>query len=129
MANKHAKGKIVRLEITDTLDLHHFKPSEVPDLVREYLRECDRLGISEIRIIHGKGKGVLRKIVQDILAADPRVIAYGSANDRSGWGATDARLKISAQPESKQASEPPRSPKTDVGFWQRLKKKLFRSRT
>lgn len=83
---------VVRLEVDGVLDLHHFKPREVPELVREYLHECKRLGIDEVRIIHGKGKGVLRGIVQDILAADPGVRSFGPAHDGSGWGVTIAYL-------------------------------------
>lgn len=100
------------------LDLHHFKPREVPDLVREYLHECRRRDIAEVRIVHGKGKGVLRAIVQDILAQDPHVLAYGPAMDRSGWGATVARLRTTRTPPSHKAETG-----TDVehkGFWQRL---------
>jgi len=94
---QHAGGadRLVNIEINGILDLHHFKPSDVPELVEDYLQECRRQNISEIRIIHGKGKGVLRAIVQDILARDPYVVAYGAANDRSGWGATVAQLRTS----------------------------------
>ncbi len=86
----------VRMEITDTIDLHHFKPNEVPELVKEYLRECKRIDIREVRIIHGKGKGVLMKTVQRILAEDPDVLAFGPASDRSGWGVTIARIRTNS---------------------------------
>ena len=51
----------VSVPIDGTLDLHTFHPSEVADLVPEYLDECLRRGIDHVRIIHGKGKGVLRR--------------------------------------------------------------------
>ena len=93
MPNSHRPPPgVVHMEVDGVLDLHHFRPREVPGLVREYLHECKRLGIDEVRIIHGKGKGVLRAIVQDILAADPEVHSFGPAHDGSGWGVTIARL-------------------------------------
>ncbi|OBS10549.1 Smr/MutS family protein [Acidihalobacter prosperus] len=109
----------MQLDIDGVLDLHHFKPREVPDLVREYLHECRRRDIAEVRIVHGKGKGVLRAIVQDILAQDPHVLAYGPAMDRSGWGATVARLHTARTPPS------PRTAETGAAverkrFWQKL---------
>ncbi len=89
---------IIRLSVDGVLDLHHFRPAEVPDLVNEYLRECKRLGICEVRIIHGKGKGVLRAIVQDILERNPNIWAFGPPHDGSGWGVTIASLRC---PEKK----------------------------
>lgn len=118
---RHAPAKterLVNIEINGVLDLHHFKPGDVPELVQDYLRECRRRHIKEIRIIHGKGKGVLRAIVQDILARDPYVISYGAANDRSGWGATVAQLNLTSDIQKEktgagneeQAKEPSSSP-------------------
>ncbi|MEJ2136555.1 MAG: Smr/MutS family protein, partial [Desulfofustis sp.] len=53
----------VILEIDGTLDLHQFSPRDVKTLVPDYLRECLQKEIYEVRIIHGKGKGVLRRSV------------------------------------------------------------------
>lgn len=118
---------VVHMEVDGVLDLHHFRPREVPDLVREYLHECKRLGIDEVRIIHGKGKGVLRAIVQDILASDSEVHSFGPAHDGSGWGVTIARL--GAKPHATRAtSENPadEGQKTAGGdaWWRRLLRKL-----
>lgn len=112
--------KVVHLKVDGVLDLHHFKPREVPELVRDYLAECKRLRIAEVRIIHGKGKGVLRAIVQEILAADPQVESFGPALDGSGWGVTIARLRVKGQPADR--GKKPGQPQHTLApsLWQRL---------
>ena len=84
----------VELEITDVLDLHSFRPAEVPDVVRDYLDAAYEKGLRELRIIHGKGIGVQRKTVRTLLERDPRVEAFGDAPLEAGsWGATWVRLR------------------------------------
>ena len=79
--------------ITDRLDLHHFRPKEVASVVREYLREARAEGLREVLLIHGKGKGVLRRTVHRVLEEHPDVEGFNLAGERSGqWGATLARL-------------------------------------
>lgn len=81
------------LPIDGVLDLHTFSPKEVKDLVPEYIGECLRRGISEIRIIHGKGTGTLKAIVHGLLKKDPRVASFRDAGiDAGGWGATLVKL-------------------------------------
>ncbi len=71
------------------LDLHVFDPRDVKDLVPEYLRACRERGILRVRIIHGKGRGVLRRTVHSILDREPSVQEYRlAAEDASSWGAT-----------------------------------------
>lgn len=84
----------VRIPITGELDLHTFRPAEVPGLLEDYLRECQRGGIGEVRIIHGKGTGTLRETVHALLRRSPRVASFHLGNETTGgWGATLARLK------------------------------------
>ncbi|RPJ86725.1 MAG: DNA mismatch repair protein MutS, partial [Acidobacteria bacterium] len=72
-----------------TLDLHTFSPRDVRDLVPDYLDECLKRGITQVRIIHGKGTGTLRRIVHSILDRRPDVISYGQDDVGGGsWGAT-----------------------------------------
>lgn len=85
---------IVELPVTDVLDLHSFRPAEVPDVVREYLDAAYERGFRELRIIHGKGIGVQRQTVRTLLGRDPRVEAFGDASLEAGsWGATWVRMK------------------------------------
>ena len=77
----------VELPITDVLDLHSFRPAEVPDVVREYLEAAWEKGFRELRIIHGKGIGMQRQTVRTLLARDERVEAFGDAPlEAGGWG-------------------------------------------
>jgi len=84
----------VEFEITDVLDLHTFSPSEVKDLVRDYLDLAYEKGLRELRIVHGKGMGVQRRIVRSILERDPRVASFGDPpGGGGGWGATWLRME------------------------------------
>lgn len=79
--------------INGVLDLHTFKPSDVGDLVPEYLRVCREKGIQRVRIIHGKGTGTLRRYVHSTLDTLDMVDRYELAGDQSSWGATIVHLK------------------------------------
>ena len=83
-----------RVPIEDSLDLHSFLPRDVPSVVSEYLDEAIRRGLREVRIVHGKGKGVRRAEVLRLLRNDPRVSeAFDAPPDRGGFGATVAILR------------------------------------
>ncbi|HSA94482.1 MAG TPA: Smr/MutS family protein [Acidobacteriota bacterium] len=92
--NSKDNGSPVEIPIDGVLDLHTFSPKEVKDLVPEYIGECLRRGLFEIRIIHGKGTGTLKAIVHSLLKKDPRVASFKDADLGAGsWGATIVRLK------------------------------------
>ena len=79
----------VKLEINGVLDLHNFRPGEIKDLVMDYLDACKSKGILEVRIIHGKGSGTLRRTVHATLDKISYVQSYSMAGDYNGsWGAT-----------------------------------------
>lgn len=83
-----------RIPIEDSLDLHSFLPRDVRSVVSEYLDEALRLGFGEVRLIHGKGKGVRRAEVHRLLAGDPRVAAaHDAPPERGGYGATIVVLR------------------------------------
>ena len=84
----------IELEITDVLDLHSFRPQEVSSVVREYLDAACEKGLKRVRIIHGRGVGVQRQTVRNLLERDERVRDFGDAPpDAGGWGATWAELE------------------------------------
>ena len=79
----------VRLPMEDRLDLHAFRPSEIAEVVDAYLEAALEAGYREVRLIHGRGKGVQRARVQKLLARDRRVEHFADAPPgRGGWGAT-----------------------------------------
>jgi hypothetical protein len=83
----------IQMPIDGVLDLHAFLPQEVQSVVAEYLLVCREKGIYEVKIIHGKGKGVLAHTVQAFLQKNADVIEFWTDTGPSGWGATIVRLK------------------------------------
>jgi dsDNA-specific endonuclease/ATPase MutS2 len=84
----------VKIPISGTLDLHTFRPEDVKDVVADYIAECRKHGILQVRIIHGKGIGTLRETVHALLARLPEVSSFRLADEQAGgWGATIVRLK------------------------------------
>lgn len=79
--------------INGTLDLHQFRPEDLGSLIPEFLEACLRKEIYNLRIIHGKGTGTLRRSVHALLERNELVKSYRLAGDRSGWGATLVELK------------------------------------
>ncbi|MCX5868767.1 MAG: Smr/MutS family protein [Proteobacteria bacterium] len=86
--------EIVELPIDGELDLHTFKPGEVKDLVSDYIEAAKKKGLPQIRIIHGKGTGALRKTVHALLSRHPDVREFHLADETAGsWGATIVSFK------------------------------------
>ena len=77
--------------IESVLDLHTFLPGEIRSVVEEYVEAAYAAGLREVRLIHGRGKGVQRGIVQQALERHPRVVEFWDAPE-SHLGATVARL-------------------------------------
>lgn len=76
--------------ITNELDLHAFRPSEISSLLPEYFLECRKKGIFQVRVIHGKGTGTLREGVHRLLEKLPGIASWQwpAAQSSGGWGAT-----------------------------------------
>jgi DNA-nicking Smr family endonuclease len=85
---------VFELPIDGVLDLHTFAPRDVPDLVPTWIDACRARGLTELRIVHGKGTGTLRRTVHAILARRTDVLVYRLApTERGGWGATLVTLR------------------------------------
>ena len=89
----HDNEEIIEIPIDGIIDLHTFSPKDAADVVEEYIYACAEKKIYEVRIIHGKGKGVLRRIVHSALEKHPLVAGFSLDPGSSGWGATIAYLK------------------------------------
>ena len=84
----------VTLPIEDAIDLHAFAPRDLTDVVASYLEAAHESGFREVRIIHGRGIGLQREAVRELLSRHPRVASFADAPpDRGGWGATVVLLK------------------------------------
>jgi DNA-nicking Smr family endonuclease len=81
----------MRIPIEDSIDLHAFAARDVASVVEEYVTAAHGAGLREVRLIHGRGKGVQRGIVQQVLDRHPLVLEFWDAPE-SHLGATVARL-------------------------------------
>ena len=93
MESNNEATEPIQLPIERELDLHTFRPADIKELVPAYLDACRKKGILEVRIVHGKGIGNLRRTVHAILARVPEVASYALATEQyGGWGATIVHL-------------------------------------
>ena len=84
----------VELPVEDALDLHAFSPKDIPSVVESYLEAASEVGFEEVRLIHGRGRGVQKRRVESVLSRSPLVKDFAEAPpERGGWGATVVWLK------------------------------------
>ena len=80
--------------VTDTLDLHGYFPEQVPQLLADFIENAHRLRLPEVKIIHGKGRSVMKRVVWEELEKNPLVEGFHDAHPLSGgWGATIVVLR------------------------------------
>ena len=85
----------VIVPIEDSLDLHAFAPRDVASVVEEYLSQALARGFREVRLIHGRGKGVQRAMLREVLGSHPLVArCFDAPPARGGWGATVVVLRL-----------------------------------
>ena len=84
----------VEIPLTGELDLHTFAPRDIPSVVEEYVLSCADKGLPDLRLVHGRGRGVQRAAVRRVLAGMPQVASFEDAPALAGgWGATVVRLR------------------------------------
>ena len=84
----------IAIPITDTLDLHPFRPNEIRDVARDYLEAAREAGFRQVRLIHGRGIGMQRENVQSLLRTLEFVDDFHDADHTGGgWGATVVLLR------------------------------------
>jgi dsDNA-specific endonuclease/ATPase MutS2 len=94
MVDDEPPDEPVVLPIEDSIDLHAFAPKDIPSVVESYLEAAREAGFREVRVIHGRGKGIQNERVRQVLGRSPHVEHFEEATpDRGGFGATVARLK------------------------------------
>jgi DNA-nicking Smr family endonuclease len=81
----------VKIELTDEIDLHHFNPRDAKDILREFIAQAKEKGLVRVRVVHGKGRSVMKKIVAEELGKNEAVSSF--SDDRANWGATIVVLK------------------------------------
>ncbi len=90
-----ANDKPAQYPVDGTLDLHLFAPADTREVVLEYIDVCLEKGLLSLRIVHGKGVGVKRRIVQSILDDHPNVLSFRHEGGSGGsWGATVVDLRV-----------------------------------
>lgn len=92
---------VVEVPITEALDLHDFAPREILEVADAYLEAAREKGYREVRLIHGRGKGIQRSRLRALLEGHPDVVAFhDAAAERGGWGATLVELRPNEEPEA-----------------------------
>jgi len=82
----------VRIPIEAEIDLHAFAPKDIPSVVDEYIHQAHTASLREVRLVHGRGRGVQRGVVQQTLDRHPMVVEFFD-DPASHLGATIAILK------------------------------------
>ena len=96
----------VRIPIERELDLHAFAPRDIPSVVDEYIHAAAAAGLGAVRLVHGRGRGVQRGIVQSVLDGHPRVLEFWD-DPAASLGATIARLGQIGDRPAAENGEPP----------------------
>lgn len=87
-----------KVVVTNTLDLHGFFPEQIPEMIEEFIRNALELGLTEVKIIHGKGRSRLKYEVHKALQGHPSISDFRDAPPSTGgWGATVVDLTTGSE--------------------------------
>jgi len=85
---------VVDIPITDTIDLHSFRPAEIRDVALSFLEAAREARLRQVRLIHGRGIGTQRESIRKLLTSLDWVDSFHDADPSGGgWGATVVSLK------------------------------------
>ena len=77
-----------------TLDVRGQRGDEAVDNVAKYIDEANLLSIKEVSILHGKGNGILRKLIREYLSKQSCIQSFNDASlETGGAGITRITLK------------------------------------
>ena len=93
MSQRPEEDEPVRIPIEPEIDLHAFAPRDIPSLVEEYINEAHAAGFRDVRLVHGRGRGIQRLAVHRALDRHVLVESFGD-DPRAHLGATLASLKL-----------------------------------
>jgi dsDNA-specific endonuclease/ATPase MutS2 len=88
---RHRVHAMLHIPIESELDLHAFAPRDIASVVEEYVNAAVAAGLRQVRVVHGRGRGVQRGIVQATLDRHPLVAEFWD-DTASHLGATLVRL-------------------------------------
>ncbi len=87
----------IRVTVSGELDLHSWRPRDVAELLPAWFEECRAQGIFTVRVVHGKGRGALRRGVHALLPRLGEWVAswsYPAPEAAGGWGASVVQLRL-----------------------------------
>ncbi len=77
-----------------TLDVRGQRGDEAVDNVAKYIDEANLLSVKEVSILHGKGNGILRKLIREYLSKQSCIQSFNDASlETGGAGITRVTLK------------------------------------
>jgi DNA-nicking Smr family endonuclease len=88
----------IRIPIEAEIDLHAFAPRDVAGVVADYVDAAAQAGLREVRLVHGRGHGVQRGLVQAALERHPLVAEF--------WDDTASTWARRSRDSSSQVSRP-----------------------
>ena len=82
-------------DFSPELQLRGVRAERALEMVDKYLDDAALVGIASVRIVHGKGEGVLSQVIAERLKEHTLVSKFGPARpEEGGWGVTNVELAL-----------------------------------